>query len=123
MDDLVGGEILDPNDQVLAQRTEFLRQLPKRLGCNGLELVERRFRSEMPTGRSGKWSGGHGASFDGQPGIHRRIAVWRQAHPALGVGRKPGRAPTVHLASVRLVSGWSASERTETEISQIARLN
>ena len=42
MDDLVGGEILDPNDQVLAQRTEFLRQLPKRLRCNGLELVERR---------------------------------------------------------------------------------
>ena len=68
MDDLVGGEILDPNDQVLAQRTEFLRQLAKCLRCNGLELVERRLRSETPTGQSGKWSGGHVLSLTDNPG-------------------------------------------------------
>ena len=39
--------VVDPNGQVLAQRTEFLRQLPKCLRCDGLELVERRLRSEV----------------------------------------------------------------------------
>jgi hypothetical protein len=41
MEHLVGREIVDPNDEVLAQCTEFLGQLPKCLGCDGLELVER----------------------------------------------------------------------------------
>ena len=68
MEDLVGGQVLDPDDHVLAQRPEFLGQLPECLGCDGLKLVvERRLRSELPTGRTGKWTGGHGGEFDGRP--------------------------------------------------------
>ena len=54
---------------------EFLELRGVLRSYDGLELVERRLRSELPSGGSEKWTGGHGAEFDGRSSNNRHIAA------------------------------------------------
>src|SRR5215831_17220776 len=60
---LLGREILHPDDEVLAQRAEFLRQPAKRRLGERFELLERRRLDRAPGERIGKYRIGHGFSF------------------------------------------------------------
>src|SRR5262249_56368798 len=101
---LVGGKVLDPDHQVLAQRAKTLRQPAKRRNRQHFQLLQRRRLDAAPSERIGDRSVGHAAVV-----ACRRRSTMLTARPRWGVMGAMGRLWVYGLADVgSLYSGVRA---------------